>query len=711
MSDPSAPLPPRPASALALAKAGEIAEVHTGAVLGLEPGGSLSAGSLSAGMAIIRRFWETLPSTPGVYRMLNPAGDVLYVGKALNLKARVASYARGDAPNNRIGQMISQTAAMEFITTHTESEALLLEINLIKQLQPRYNVLLRDDKSFPYILITADHEAPIALKHRGAKNRKGFYFGPFASGQAVQRTLNTLQRAFLLRNCPDSVYEGRTRPCLQFQIKRCAGPCTREVSLEEYAQLVREARAFLGGKSAKVRAYLSAEMSAAAERLDYEAAARFRDRLAGLAALQSSQTINPSDIEEADVFAIHGEGGHFCIEVFFFRNGQNWGNRAFFPKADKALDFPEVLDGFLGQFYEDRPAPALVLLSHETENAALLAQALGEKQGAKVQILVPKRGDKADLVAHALANAREALGRRLSETASQMRLLEGLGQTFKLAHPPRRIDVFDNSHIMGTHAVGAMIVCGPRGFSKPHYRSFNIQSTDLTPGDDYGMMREVLGRRFARLQREAPRLLAQADGLAQEAAHGQDPDCAAPLSQARPLDERAMGHAETLPQTDTEPLAETLPEWPDLVLIDGGRGQLEAARAVLAELGITDIPLVGVAKGPERDAGFETFYLVNGTSFRLPQRDPTLYFIQRLRDEAHRFAIGTHRAKRKRAFTQNPLDDIPGIGPQRKRALMLHFGTAKGVSRASMDELARVPGLNAASARRIYDFFHEKSGH
>jgi excinuclease ABC subunit C len=619
---------------------------------------------LATGMVVIRQFWETLPGSPGVYRMIAADGEVLYVGKARNLKARVSSYARGDAPNNRIARMIAETAAMEFVTTTTETEALLLETNLIKQLKPRYNVLMRDDKSFPFILISGDHEAPQITKHRGARNRKGRYFGPFASAGAVNRTLNTLQRAFLLRSCTDSVYENRTRPCLLFQIKRCAAPCTGEITPPDYAALVKEAADFLDGRSSAVRERLSSQMQEAAEALEFETAARYRDRLAALSAVQAQQGVNPAGVAEADVFAVHAEAGQFCIEVFFFRTHQNWGNRAFFPRADRASEPAEVLEAFLAQFYDERPAPRLVLLSTEIEERALLAEALTAKAGNRVEIAVPQRGEKRELVEHALTNAKEALGRRLAETASQERLLAGLVEAFGLPHAPRRIDVFDNSHIQGSHAVGAMIVAGARGFSKTHYRTFNIQSTDITPGDDFGMMREVMRRRFARLLKEAPR-----------GAEAADP--------------------------------ETLPAWPDLVLIDGGKGQLEAAGAVLAEIGITDLPLIGVAKGPDRDAGRESFFLPGRQPFRLPLRDPTLYFIQRLRDEAHRFAIGTHRAKRKRALTQNPLDDIAGIGPRRKRALLLHFGTAKAVSRASYDDLARVPGINEATARLVYDHFHE----
>jgi excinuclease ABC subunit C len=619
---------------------------------------------LATGMAVIRAFWETLPGSPGVYRMIGADGEVLYVGKARNLKARVSSYARGDAPNNRIARMIAETAAMEFVTTTTETEALLLETNLIKQLKPRYNVLMRDDKSFPFILITGDHAAPQITKHRGARNRKGQYFGPFASAGAVNRTLNTLQRAFLLRSCTDSVYENRTRPCLLFQIKRCSAPCTGEISLEGYRGLVREATGFLDGKEGSIRQRLSQQMQAASDDLDFETAARLRDRLAALSAVQASQDINPQSVAEADVFAIHAEAGQFCIEVFFFRTFQNWGNRAFFPRADRAMEPAEVLDGFLAQFYDERPPPRLVLLDREIENRALLAEALGVRAGHRIEIAVPQRGEKRDLVQHALDNAREALGRRLSETASQEKLLEAVAGAFGLPAAPRRIDVFDNSHIMGANAVGAMIVAGPRGFSKTHYRTWNFQSSEFAPGDDFGMMREVMRRRFARLIKETPR--------------DEKPD---------------------------DP--EALPAWPDLVLIDGGKGQLEASRMVLAELGITDLPLVGVAKGVDRDAGRETFVIPGREPFRLPPRDPTLYFIQRLRDEAHRFAIGTHRAKRKKALVQNPLDEIGGIGPRRKRALLLHFGTAKAVSRASFEDIARVPGINEATARLVYDHFHE----
>ncbi|MCA0424490.1 MAG: excinuclease ABC subunit UvrC [Proteobacteria bacterium] len=619
---------------------------------------------LTRGAEVIRRFWKTLPNDPGVYRMIGAGGEVLYVGKARSLKKRVASYTRGLGHSNRIARMIAATEAMEFVTTETEAEALLLETNYIKQLKPRFNVLMRDDKSFPYILITGDHPAPQIVKHRGARNRKGDYFGPFASAQAVGRTINALQRAFLLRTCTDSYYENRTRPCLLFQIKRCAAPCTGEVSIGEYRGLVDEARDFLSGRSQAVRQRIAAEMQAASDDLEFERAARYRDRLAALSATTSTQDINPADVEEADVFAIHEEAGQFIVEVFFFRTGQNWGNRAFYPRADRSMGRAEVLGAFMAQFYNERPAPRLILMNEEIEDGAVLAEALSGRAGHKIEISVPRRGPKRDLVDHAAKNAREALSRKLADTASQQKLLATIGVAFGLEKPPRRVDVFDNSHIMGTNAVGGMIVAGEAGFMKTHYRTFNIKSEELTPGDDYGMMREVLHRRFARLQKDAPR--------------------------------------------DSDP--ESFPQWPDLVLIDGGKGQLDAARMVLAELGITDVPLVGIAKGPDRDAGRETFFIEGRTPFKLPPREPALYFVQRLRDEAHRFAIGTHRAKRKREMTKSPLDEIAGIGPRRKRALLLHFGTAKAVSRASLADLSATPGVNEATARAVYDFFHEKEG-
>ncbi len=618
--------------------------------------------AVEAGADVIKRFWRTLPNSPGVYRMLNRDGDVLYVGKAKKLKARVASYARGQGHSNRIARMIAETASMEFVVTATETEALLLETNYIKQFRPRFNVLMRDDKSFPYILITGDHPSPQIVKHRGARNRKGEYYGPFASAWAVKRTIDALQKAFLLRTCTDSYFSARTRPCLLHQIKRCSGPCTAEVSREEYDELVSEAKAFLSGKSQAVKKHMAEEMMKASDALEFEKAARFRNRIAALSATSGSQDINAQTVEEADVFAIAEQAGQFCIEVFFFRTFQNWGNRAFFPKADRSLGKAEVLDAFLAQFYDDKPVPRLVLLSEEIENAALLTEAFSERAGRRVEIAKPQRGEKKDLVDHAMKNALEELLRRLADTASQQKLMAALAEAFQLPKPPRRIEVYDNSHIMGTNAVGGMIVAGVEGFRKQHYRIFNIKSEEITPGDDFGMMREVLERRFSRLVKDEERT---AEG-------------------------------------------DSFPAWPDLVLIDGGKGQLEAARATLETLGVTDVPLVGVAKGADRDAGRETFFMPGRPPFRLPPRDPALYFVQRLRDEAHRFAIGAHRAKRKREMTKSPLDEIGGIGPARKRALLLHFGTAKAISRASLDDLQRTPGVNAATAKAVYEFFHER---
>ncbi|MCW1840706.1 excinuclease ABC subunit UvrC [Prosthecomicrobium hirschii] len=618
------------------------------------------------GAAVIADLVKRLPNEPGVYRMIDRKGDVLYVGKARNLKKRVSNYARGAGLSARILRMIRETSTMEFVQTRTETEALLLEANLIKRLRPRFNVLLRDDKSFPYILVAEDHAAPSLVKHRGARKRKGSYFGPFASAGAVGRTINALQKAFLIRTCSDSVYETRTRPCLLFQIKRCAAPCTGEIDAAGYAELVVEAKAFLSGRSQAVKADLAAAMEQASEALDFERAAVCRDRLAALSHVQSHQGINPQTVEEADVFAAHHEGAQTCIQVFFFRTGQNWGNRAYFPRADKSLSEAEILESFVAQFYDDKPVPRLILLSHDLEERELLEQALCERAGARVEVAVPKRGEKKDLVEHALLNAREALGRRLAESSSQARLLAGLGTAFGLAEAPKRVEVYDNSHIMGTNAVGAMIVAGPDGFVKNQYRKFNIRSTELTPGDDYGMMREVLTRRFGRLVREA--------GAKAEA----------------PRDEQGFG------------------AWPDLVFVDGGKGQLEAARQVLADLGILDdVPLVGIAKGPDRDAGRERFFVPGRPDFMLPERDAVLYFVQRLRDEAHRFAIGTHRAKRSKAIGQSALDEIPGVGPTRKRALLRHFGTIKAISKAAMEDLMQVDGISESLAEAIHDHFHE----
>ncbi len=626
------------------------------------------------GPELIQAYVKRLPNGPGVYRMLNEGGDVLYVGKARSLKKRVTSYAQGRGHTNRIESMIRLTAQMEFVSTRTETEALLLEANLIKRLRPRFNVLMRDDKSFPYILLTEDHAAPGIYKHRGARSRKGSYFGPFASAQAVDRTINSLQRAFLLRTCTDSVYESRTRPCLLYQIKRCAGPCTGEVSVEDYSRMVDEARGFLSGKSHTVKSTMSEAMQKASEELDFETAAIYRDRLAALSHVQSHQGINPHTVEEADVFAIHQQGGMSCIQVFFFRTGQNWGNRAYFPKADTAMPAEEVLGAFLAQFYDDKPCPRQILVSHSFEEQALLAEALSIRARHKVTISKPQRGEKRDLMRHAEANAKEAHGRRLSETSTQANLLRGLAETFGLERPPRRVEVYDNSHIMGTNAVGGMIVAGQDGFVKNQYRKFNIKSKDLTPGDDFGMMREVIERRFTRLVKE----------------HG------------RP--ERPNGDVS---DTDTDEDT-TTPPWPDVLLIDGGKGQVSAVMSVLNELQIADcVDVIGVAKGVDRDAGRERFFIEGKSDFSLPPRDPVLYFIQRLRDEAHRFAIGTHRARRKKEMTKNPLDEIAGIGPARKRSLLHHFGTAKAVSRAGMDDLVAVEGISEAMAKLIYDHFHE----
>lgn len=611
--------------------------------------------------------------------MLDTAGDVIYVGKARSLKARVSNYARISGHTNRIARMITATAAMEFVSVKTEAEALLLEANLIKRFRPRFNVLMRDDKSFPYILIARDHEAPQVTKHRGARSRKGDYFGPFASAGAVNRTITMLQRAFLLRTCSNSVYDTRTRPCLLYQIKRCSAPCTGEITREDYDKLVDEAVRFLRGESQNVREMYQRLMSQASDELDFETAAKFRNRLWALAHVTADQAINPEGVEEADVFAAYQDGGQTCIQVFFFRTGQNWGNRAYYPKADRSVPVVEVLDSFIAQFYDDKPIPRLILLSHDVPNRALLAEALSTKAERKVDIRVPSRGTKSGLVDHAVANAREALGRKLAETSSQSRLLEAIAERFQLPTIPRRIEVYDNSHISGTNAVGAMIVAGPEGFVKGQYRKFNIKSPDTAPGDDYAMMREVLTRRFKRIFESASVLPTDTDPNI-----GDDPTI---------IDDAEF------------------PAIPDVVLIDGGAGQLAVAEEVFANLGVTGVQLIGVAKGPDRDAGREHFHLPGQLrSTMLEARDPVLYFIQRLRDEAHRFAIGTHRAKRAKALSANPLDDIDGIGPTRKRALLTHFGSAKAVSRAGIEDLKAVSGISEEMAQKIYDFFHDRAG-
>ena len=619
--------------------------------------------SVQRGAEAIREFWRHAPAGPGVYRMIGAEGEVLYVGKARSIRKRIAAYIAPERQPTRIARMVAQTHAMVFVTTESEAEALLLEANLIKQLKPRYNVVLRDDKSFPYIHLCTGHPAARLLKHRGARTSRGDYFGPFASAGAVFRTLNALQRAFLLRTCSDSYYAHRTRPCLLYQIKRCSAPCTGEIGLGDYSKLVGEARDFLSGRSRAVRQRLAEEMAQASAALDFEKAARLRDRVSALSAIQGEQAVNPRSIPEADVFAVCEEAGQYCVEAFFFRTYQNWGNRAYFPRADRALGPEEVLDAFLAQFYLERPAPRLVLLSHAVPSAEALCQVLSARAGHRIAIGAPRRGEKRDLVEAAMRNAREALSRKLAESASQEKLIAALQAAFGLERPIRRVEIYDNSHIMGTNAIGAMVVAGPEGFVKNQYRTFNIKSADLTPGDDYAMMREVLTRRFARLIR----------------------------------------HGETAE-------AGSFPDTPDLVVIDGGRGQFEAAREVMAALGVKDVALAAIAKGPDRNAGRETFFVEGREPFRLPPRDPALFFVQRLRDEAHRFAIGTHRAKRKREFVKNPLDEIPGIGPTRKRALLYAFGSAKAVARAGLSDLEKTPGLNAATAKAVYDFFHDAGG-
>ena len=631
----------------------------------------VAEGPLAIGHAAIENAARLAPTSPGVYRMLNAANDVLYVGKAKNVRKRLASHARLTAPQPaRIQRMIAATVAVEIVSTATETEALLLEANLIKQLRPRFNVQLRDDKSFPYILITGDHWAPQILKHRGAQTRPGQYFGPFASAGAVNRTITALQRAFLVRSCTDSFFESRTRPCLLYQIRRCSGPCTGEIDFPGYTELVREAKDFLSGRSHAVKQQLAGEMEKASAALEFETAALYRDRLAALSAIQSQQGINPRTVEEADVFAIYQEGGYSCVEVFFFRTGQNWGNRAYFPRAEKSFTPEEVLASFLAQFYDDKPPPRLVLLSHAIEEAELLANALSVKAGFKVEVATPRRGEKKELIAHALTNAREALGRKLADTATQGRLLAGLVTTLGLPHPPQRIEVYDNSHIQGTNAVGAMIVAGPDGFIKNQYRKFNIKAEGLTPGDDYAMMREVLQRRFKRLV-------------------------------TPPAEDNAVRS-----RRDDD----SFPQWPDLVIIDGGRGQLNAAREIFDTMGLTQVSLLAVAKGPDRDAGRETLFMPNRDALKLEPRDPVLYFIQRLRDEAHRFVIGSHRKLRKKDIREAGLQEIPGIGPSRKRALLHHFGTLKEIERASIADLGKVPGVSAESARKIFEFFHSQPG-
>jgi excinuclease ABC subunit C len=611
-----------------------------------------------SGYAAIRSYLPSLGTAPGVYRMLDAQGAVLYVGKARNLKARVSNYSRPGNHSPRIERMIRDTVSMMFLTTRTETEALLLEQNLIKQLKPRYNVLLRDDKSFPNILVSREHAFPQIKKHRGRKTEKGNYYGPFASAGAVNRTLNQLQKVFLLRNCTDATFESRTRPCLLYQIKRCSAPCVGYISEADYGGLVADAERFLQGKSTNVQATLAAQMAQASEAMEFERAAALRDRIRALTQVQSVQGINPAGVTEADVVALHMEGGQACVQVFFIRANQNWGNRDYYPRTGSGAEAGEVMEAFLAQFYDDKTPPRLILLSHPVDDEDLVTDLLSERAGRKVEIAVPQRGEKAELVAGALRNARESLARKMAETATQGRLLDGLAEAFGLDTAPRRIEVYDNSHIQGTDAVGAMIVSGPDGFQKSQYRKFNIRGDELTPGDDFGMMKEVLSRRFRRLLKE-------------------DPD-------------REQGM------------------WPDLLLIDGGAGQVAAVAEIMAELGIDDIEVVGVAKGIDRDAGKEEFHRHGERPFALRHNDPVLYFVQRLRDEAHRFAIGAHRAKRAKAVGATPLDEVPGVGAARKRALLAHFGSAKAVSRANLADLKAVDGISETMAQGIYDFFHSR---
>ncbi|ASG19873.1 excinuclease ABC subunit C [Nitrospirillum viridazoti] len=610
---------------------------------------------LNRGVETIKAYLRTLPVTPGVYRMMNEGGDVLYVGKARNLKRRVANYTVPAKLPVRLQRMVAETVTMEFVTTHTEVEALLLESNLIKRLMPRYNVLLRDDKTFPHIMITRDHDYPALIKHRGARDRAGDYFGPFASAGAVNRTITALQRAFLLRNCTDSVFSTRTRPCLQFQIKRCTAPCVGRVNRAQYGEQVDEAAAFLAGKSRDIQTRMASAMMAASEALDFETAAKMRDRIRALTAIQAHQDINVEGMEDADIIAAYQDGGSTCIQVFFFRGGRNNGNRAYFPSHDKNQGTAEVLSAFIAQFYDNRAAPGLVLISEDAEEQELLAEALTLRAGRKVELAVPKRGDKKRLMDHALTNAREAHGRRLSETGSQAKLLAGVAELFGLEAPPTRIEIYDNSHIQGAHPIGGMVVAGPDGFIKNAYRKFNIRDPKAA-GDDFAMMREVLTRRFERALKEDP-----------------------------------------------ERTGDT---WPDLLLIDGGEGQLGVVVEVLAELGLSDIALVGIAKGPDRDAGRERFFMPGRAPFGMDPRDPVLYFLQRLRDEAHRWAIGSHRQRREKAISASPLDEVAGIGPKRKKALLLHFGSAQAVSRAGLADLRAVDGISDAVAKIIYDHFH-----
>ena len=616
------------------------------------------APDIEIGVKAIRDVVRTLPVRPGVYRMLDAKGDVLYVGKARSLRNRVTNYTQVARLTKRLQRMVAQTRGLQIVTTNNEAEALLLEAQLIKRYRPPYNVLLRDDKSFPFILLREDHAFPRVQLHRGARRHKGQYYGPFASAGSVRTTLTALQKLFLLRSCTDSFFANRSRPCLLYQIRRCSAPCVGRIDQAGYAELIDDAKDFLSGKSTKVQQKLGRQMQDAAEAMDYELAAVYRDRLRALTFIQGSQAIHAERVGDADIFALACKGGTMGIQAFFIRGGQNWGARSFFPAHTNDVPEEEVLSSFLVQFYEEVPPPRLVLLDREMGERALLEEAFGERAGRKVEIKVPQRGEQRRLVAQATRNAEEALDRRLAETSTQARNLRSLADLFELPEPPNRIEVYDNSHVQGTNAVGAMIVAGPEGFRKNSYRKFNIRNPDTVPGDDFAMMREVLGRRFARLEKE-------------------DPD-------------RSKG------------------DWPDLLLIDGGKGQLSAVCEVMEDAGVHDIPVVGVSKGPDRNAGRETFHLPNGRDFQLPPNDPVLFYLQRLRDEAHRFAIGAHRTKRAKSMGASPLDDVPGIGPNRKRALLMHFGTARAVRNAALDDIAKVPGISRATAQGIYDYFHPR---
>ena len=613
---------------------------------------------LDAGIAAIRGVVRTLPVRPGVYRMLDARGDVLYVGKARSLRNRVTNYTQVARLTKRLQRMVAQTRAMQIVTTNTEAEALLLEAQLIKRYRPPYNVLLRDDKSFPFILLREDHPFPRVQLHRGARRAKGQYYGPFASAGSVRTTLTALQKLFLLRSCTDSFFANRSRPCLLYQIRRCSAPCVGRIDEAGYGELVGDAKDFLGGRSTKVQAKLGALMNVAAEAMDYELAAVYRDRLRALTFIQGTQTINAEGLGDADLFALACKGGTMCIQAFFIRGGQNWGHRSFFPAHTNDVPEAEVLESFLMQFYEEVPPPRAILLDRTIPEADLLCEALSERSGRKVAIRVPQRGDQRRMIDQAKRNAEEELDRRLAETSTQAQNLRAIADLFELEGPPQRIEVYDNSHVMGTSAVGAMIVAGPEGFRKNAYRKFNIKREETVPGDDFAMMREVISRRFARLEKE-------------------DPD-------------RSRG------------------DWPDLLLIDGGKGQVSAVCEVLEDAGVHDVPLVGISKGPDRNAGREVFHLPGGREVTLPPNSPTLFHLQRLRDEAHRFAIGAHRQKRAKNMASSPLDDVPGVGPSRKRALLMHFGTARAVRGAALEDLERAPGISHAMARGIYDYFHPR---